>query len=134
MPIKSILRILIVEPDFTLADAITITLIKEGYFVDLALTSTEAVEIAVSTPPQILLIEPHIQWEMQGVNVANTILAISPTTEVIFLSNKQEQEIRRVLLKEPCLFLSKPFEDAHLIKAVEKCFSGGKNADNKLFY
>ena len=136
MPIKSSARILIVEPDFAIAQSLTVLLLKHGFYVEHAHTPTEAVNMAINSRPNLLIIEPHLTGEMQGVDVANTILSFSPTTEIIFLSTWKSEEVNRVIIKKPCEFLSKPYDDGEMIQAVKNCLATiqSKSSDQQLFY
>ncbi len=92
--------------------------------------------MAINSRPNLLIIDPHLAGEMQGVDVANTILSLSPTTEIIFLSTWKSEEVKKVIIKKPCEFFSKPYDDGEMIEAVNKCLATthSKSSNQELFY
>jgi two-component system, response regulator PdtaR len=115
-------RILIVEPDFIIAEALTLLLIKQGHLVEFAHTAAEAIEMAVSSKPDLLIIEPHLENDMGGIAVANTILSFSAHTEIIF-SSAWDVKTMKFSINKSCELISKPYDEAELLRIVDKCLA-----------
>jgi two-component SAPR family response regulator len=128
-------RILIVEPDFIIAESLTILLINKGYLAESAHTASEAIEMAASSKPDLLIIEPHLENEMEGVAVGNTVLSFSPHTEIIFSSAWDLKPMKKFSFNKPCELISKPYDDEELLRIIDKCLADFKSrSSNEQFF
>ena len=109
-------RVLIVEDEMLLADALDYAVAASGgRTVGLALTSTEAVELAVQTRPDLALVDVHLGDGPTGVDAARN-LAEACGAMVLFLTANLKR------LPEDyagaCGVMSKPYTDAGLRAAL----------------
>jgi len=114
-------RILIVEDESSIAVAIKEMLSNEGYIdTDIAATGNEAVEIALKTKPDIILMDIKLKGKLDGIKAFEQIKN-SADIPVIFVSGfADENIIARASQSNPSGYLVKPFKSAQLIKEVKK--------------
>jgi PAS domain S-box-containing protein len=113
-------KILIVEDDRVVARDIAQQLTREGYLVVAAVsTGEDALRLAVSETPDLVLMDLRLEGEMDGIEVANQMRA-SLAIPVVFLTAYADHDtVQRAAITEPFGYLIKPFEDSQLRTVVE---------------
>ncbi|MBI2095544.1 MAG: response regulator [Candidatus Omnitrophica bacterium] len=107
------------EPDHLLMVEALLT--ERGYTVVLASTGREAVEEAVQSRPNLILLD-ILMPEMDGTEVA-TVLKSDPETQaipIIFLTAVIVPEERRRVRNNATLVLAKPVKFNELLEAIEE--------------
>lgn len=114
-------RILIVDDDSTITFLIKVILLNNGYSVtDIASTGKEAVDIALNTQPDLILMDISLKDKLDGI-IAYEQIKKTVDIPVIFLSGYTDEHIKaRASQSNPSGYIVKPFKSAQLIKEVEK--------------
>jgi CheY-like chemotaxis protein len=94
---------------------------KEGYCVtDIVATGEEAVEIALKTQPDLILMDINLRNRLDGINAFEQIKK-TVDIPVVFVSTYADEDIiARATQSKPSGYIVKPFKCAQLIKGVEK--------------
>jgi two-component system cell cycle response regulator len=119
-------RILIVEDDALFASAVGEALVTEGYLVEHVSDGKVGVERALSTCPDLILLDVNLP-SLDGF-MAAAQLRESPMTRdvpIIFLSARKDLSARvRVLHLENVDFIPKPFREDDLFARIEQALVG----------
>src|SRR5262245_5575040 len=112
--------VMVVEDEQLIAKDIADTLTKLGYDVTGTVSSAEAcVESAESRRPDLVLMDIHLQGELDGIEAAR-LLRERFDIPVVFLSAyADERTVARAKLSAPLGYLLKPFRKSELKSAVE---------------
>lgn len=113
-------RILIVEDERVTAEDLSDILTDLGYYVTAAVSSgAEAIAQAESNPPDIALMDIHIEGDMDGAQTA-VILRQRFNIPVIYLTAHADGEtVARAKDAGPLGYITKPFQEAALQASVE---------------
>ena len=113
-------KILIVEDEYTIAKCLELILSKVGYcIVDIVASGEEAVDIAMQTRPDLVLMDIKLRGEMDGITAFRQIRN-SAEIPVVFVSAYADKAfIDRAILLNPSGYVVKPFKYATLLQAVE---------------
>jgi two-component system alkaline phosphatase synthesis response regulator PhoP len=112
-------RILVVEDDRTLRQALTFNLTREGYDVRVAVDGEQALAAARDTGLDLLLLDIMLPG-MSGLEVLRVIRAEGVNTPVIVLSAKGDEIDRVVGLKVGADdYVAKPFSRPELLARIE---------------
>lgn len=113
-------RILIVEDERVTAEDISEILTELGYQVTAAVaTGAEAIEQAETNPPDIALMDIHIQGDIDGAQTA-LVLRRRFNIPVIYLTAHADGEtVARAKDAGPLGYITKPFQDAGLHASIE---------------
>ena len=116
----SAVNILVVEDERIVALEIKDTLTHLGYHV-VASTSTgeEAVELAESHRPSLVLMDIHLKGEMDGIEAAEQIWGGFQIPVIYLTANADEETLQRAKITEPYGYLIKPFEERELHTTIE---------------
>jgi diguanylate cyclase (GGDEF)-like protein len=119
-------RILLVEDDAELALAVGDALASEGYLVEQACDGKAGVDCALSTRPDLILLDVNLP-SLDGF-MAAAQLRESPLTRdlpIIFLSARQDLSARiRLLHLQNIDFMPKPFQKDDLLARIEQSLAG----------
>jgi two-component system cell cycle response regulator len=119
-------RILVVEDDVDLAEALGEGLESEGYLVEQARDGGEGVDRALSNRPDLILLDVNLP-SLDGFMAAAQLRDAPLTREVpiIFLSARRDLSARvRVLHLENVDFIPKPFLEDDLLARIEQALVG----------
>jgi diguanylate cyclase (GGDEF)-like protein len=119
------LRILIVEDDVALIQAMTSLLEEQGYQVESVSRGADGVRSAVERPPALLILDLGLP-DQDGLTVAAELVSDRRTAQipVLFLSGRPDLATRvRVLRDMPGDFLRKPYRAEELLARVERCLT-----------
>jgi len=116
--------ILVVEDDQAILEMVTIILTRQGYTVLQANSPTEAVRLAKEHADRInLLITDMIMPEMNGKELAHTLLQLNPQLNCLFMSGYTADTIaRHGVLEDGINFIQKPFTLPALAARVRELF------------
>src|SRR5579863_2797964 len=113
-------RIIIVEDERVTAEDLSDILTDVGYRVTAAVSSgADAIAQAEANPPDIVLMDIHIQGDMDGTQVA-LVLRERFNIPVIYLTAHADSEtVGRAKNAGPLGYITKPFQEAALQASVE---------------
>jgi len=108
-------RVMVVEDELVAASSLAYRLAKLGYEITaMPVSGEEAVQQALQSPPDLVLMDIRLRGEMDGITAAQMI-GEQLDVPVIYLSALTEEEtIQRASLTEPYGYLLKPFDTHEL--------------------
>ena len=114
-------RILVVDDDAAVRQMVTVVLSSEGYAVtDVAgaVAALEAIDSAKAFSFHLLITDYEMP-DMNGLDLAAAVLAISPGTRLLVISGRpQDRYDDRLARRIGASFLGKPFEPHRLVAMV----------------
>jgi two-component system, cell cycle sensor histidine kinase and response regulator CckA len=122
--------VLLVEDEPFVRKAIAEAIESEGYNVLIASNAAEALELQENGIEAIdLLLADVVMPKTSGPELARTVLASSPHTEILLMSGYEEQAIRCEQSLEGIAYLAKPFSIPTLLQGVRGLL--GKRSRNR---
>ena len=124
--------VLIVEDDFIVAKVIEKNLLDLGYAVaGLVATGEEAIAKAGSEKPDLVLMDIHLQGNMDGIAASETIHAKFGIPVVFLTALSDRQTFDRALVTAPYGYIIKPFSQ-NTLSATIRVALNKKQADRKI--
>lgn len=112
--------ILVVEDERIIAKGIEKQLKALGYGVTgLAATGEEAIQQATEDRPDIILMDIHLGFGMDGIEAADVIRSRFNIPVVYLTAHSDEATLQRAKVTEPFGYILKPYEDRDLHTAIE---------------
>ncbi len=119
-------RVLIVEDDPVCRTSLSVLLSLNGFDVQAAAGGREAVEIAKSAPPDLLIVDFVLGGELDGVEVAEALQSAKPRMQTIVITGFVTPELEgRMAHCSTMRCLVKPVPPEDLIAAVQQATNGG---------
>jgi DNA-binding LytR/AlgR family response regulator len=117
-------RILVVEDEMIIGAKISMQLTNLGYEVSGLLSRGEDVPYHVlENKPDIILLDINLKGGLDGIETAK-LLSIQGNTPIIFLTaNSDEATFNRAKTVKPAAFISKPYKQLDLQRAIELTIS-----------
>jgi PAS domain S-box-containing protein len=116
----SVAQILIVEDESIVAMDIKATLQGLGYgVIGTAASGKEAVELALRTRPDLVLMDIMLKGSIDGIEAAKRIKAVLEIPIVYLTAYADEDTLQRAKVAEPFGYILKPFEGRELRTTVE---------------
>ncbi len=114
------IKVLVVEDEFIVSKDIQNSLIKLGYLiVGAAATGEKAIELALSTEPNIILMDIMLKGSMNGIECAEHIIK-EKNLPIIFLTAYADQStLAKAITVQPYGYILKPFKDIDLHTSIE---------------
>ena len=117
---ESKIRILVVEDELIIAKGIEKRLKVLGYAVtDTVPSGEEAVEQALETLPDLILMDINLQGGMDGVTAAEQIRSRVDIPIIFLTAYADSATLARAKISEPFGYIVKPFQDITLTSAIE---------------
>ena len=110
-------RILVVEDDPRLSDAVALYLRHGGYDVVSAATGTEALEVAAKTTPDLLVLDVMLPG-IDGIEVCRALRAHSDVPIIMLTAKTTEADTLRGLDAGADDYITKPFSPRELVARV----------------
>ncbi len=124
--------ILIVEDDFIVAKVIEKNLIDLGFSIaGLVATGEDAIAKAGSEKPDLVLMDIHLQGEMDGIAASEKIRARLNIPVVFLTAFSDQQTFDRALVTAPFGYIIKPFSQ-NTLSATIRVALNKKHADQKI--
>ena len=121
--------ILIVEDDRLILSGFALALEERGYVVHKAASGEEAVTLAQTTPPDLVLMDIYLPG-ISGIEAARTIQE-KAKIPVIFLSATDSEELMRVAISLGSIsYLVKPITIKQLLPAIENALARAHDIRN----
>lgn len=113
-------RVLVIEDEMIVAQDLKNSLSNLGYdVVGIANSGEEAVEQALLTHPDLLLVDIRLKGDMDGVDAVQQILIRVDTAVVYLTAYSDRTTLNRAKITEPYGYLLKPFHPKELQTTVE---------------
>jgi PAS domain S-box-containing protein len=113
-------RILVVEDEEIVANYLRECLRVKGYTVsDVVSTGEEAVDKAVSTNPDLVLMDIKLKGKMDGVETAQQIHTTLDTPVVYLTAYADDDLLQRALEAQPYGYIIKPFQEKELFSVIK---------------
>ena len=117
-------RILVVEDEMIIGAKISMLLTNLGYEVSGLLSRGEDVPGHVAeSRPDIILLDINLKGKLDGIETAKLIAAQVPTPIIFLTANSDEATFNRAKAVKPAAFISKPFKQLDLQRAIELTIS-----------
>jgi PAS domain S-box-containing protein len=117
---ESKVSILIVEDELIIAKGIEKRLKALGYAVtDTVSSGREAVEKALETLPDLVLMDINLPGDMDGVMAAEKIRSLADIPVIFLTAYTDSETLARAKVSEPFGYLIKPFQDITLKSTIE---------------
>ena len=115
------MNILIVEDEDLYADQLEMLVEKMGYTcLGIADNSVDALAFVANNPPDLLLMDVHIQGDYDGIELTQEIRKENPYIPVVFITSmRDDMTFRRASRTGRIQFIVKPFSDLQLQRAIE---------------
>lgn len=114
-------RVLIIEDEAIIAMELKMMLESKGHkVVSIAYTGEQAVELAESDHPDLILTEIILQGEMDGIEAVTKIHSRRKTPIIYITTIAYLKSDPRLIATNPVAVIAKPFKDAELFKAIDK--------------
>ena len=113
-------KVLIVEDELVVAENIARNLSKQGYTaIDIVDTGEDAISLARSTCPDIVLMDIMLQGEIDGIDAAATIRRELNLPVIYMTAYADDKTLERAKQTEPYGYLVKPFKPYDLRTTIE---------------
>jgi len=117
------IRILVVEDESLVAKDIQNMLISLGYeVIDVVSTGEEAIRLAESTSPDLVLLDIVLKGEIDGIVAARRIWERFAIPIVYLTAYADETTLQRAKVTEPFGYILKPFDQRELQTTIEMAF------------
>lgn len=114
------IRVLIVEDDALIAEDLKRRLIMAGHTVcGIASNGEEALNMAVRLRPKLVLMDIHLNGEMDGIEAAGRIRRRIRVPLVYLTAHADDETLGRAKDTEPVGYVVKPFTQCQLHSAIE---------------
>ena len=125
--------ILIVEDERIVAMDIQQRLVRLGYAVPAMVASGErALEWVVAHPPDLVLMDIHLEGEMDGIEAACRIREAHQIPVVFLTAYSEEKTISRARAAHPYGYLLKPFSERELHATIQMAIETRETSQAKL--
>lgn len=113
-------KVMIVEDEGVVALSLKSTLAKMGYTVTgIAITGKEALEMAIETQPDVILMDIHLKGDMDGIETTRKIHEASDIPVIYLTAYADEETLQRALKTDICSYLVKPYNPRELYSNIE---------------
>lgn len=112
--------LLVVEDDAIIARHLQFVLRKLGYQVDCIVRSgADAIQKAAELLPDLILMDIHLEGEMDGVDAAEEIIRQNKIPIIYLTAYAGDDLLKRARVTAPAGYILKPFEERHLHATIE---------------
>lgn len=120
----SLFKILVVEDEMIVGAKIAMQLTSLGYEVTGILSnSEEAIASVENKKPDIVLLDINLKGGLDGIETAKQILQMSNIPIIYLTANSDEATFNRAKATKPAAFISKPYKQLDLQRAIELSIS-----------
>ena len=120
---KSPARILVVEDESIVAFNLQQRLEQLGYDVPaIAVSGQESLELVDETMPDLVLMDIHIQGDMDGIDVASRLRETHAVPVIYLTAYSEDSTLERARQTSPYGYLLKPFSERELHATIQMAF------------
>lgn len=121
-------KILIVEDNHIVALETNDRLIQLGYIVaGIAATGMDAIALARSEQPDLILMDINLKGEMDGISAAEQIETFLDVPVIYLTAYADEVTVKRAMKTKPIAYLTKPFKERELYSNIEMALHRAKS-------
>jgi len=121
---ETLIKILIVEDEMIIGAKISMQLTNLGYEVTGILPRGEEALVHVETNmPDIVLLDINLKGALDGIQTAERLLQRHPVPIIYLTANSDEATFNRAKHTKPSAFISKPYKQLDLQRAIELTIS-----------
>lgn len=121
------IKVLIVEDQLIIAEDIALRLRKHSLdVVDMCTAGEEALEIVKERKPDLILMDIHLSGALDGISTAQKILQQSHIPIIYLSDHADDKTVERAKKTKPANYLTKPFNEIDLIRAIDIAFSNAQ--------
>ena len=126
------IKVLVVEDKQLIAESLTAMLSKHSFEVENTVsTGEDAVKVVEQHPPDLILMDIQLAGPMDGITAAGIIRKIC-NVPVIYLSDYSDAKtVERAKNTTPAAYLTKPFQDAELVRTLDIAFHNASAIQRK---
>ncbi|ULQ51010.1 LytR/AlgR family response regulator transcription factor [Flavihumibacter fluvii] len=118
------IKILVVEDEMIIGAKISMLLTNLGYEVTGILPrGEEAIQHVIDNRPDIVLLDINLKGKLDGIETAAEIQKIAEIPIIYLTANADDATFNRAKLTRPAAFISKPFKQLDLQRAIELTIS-----------
>jgi DNA-binding LytR/AlgR family response regulator len=123
-PMENLVKILVVEDEMIIAAKIAMQLTNLGYEVTGILPrGEEAISQLEDNRPDIILLDINLKGKIDGIETAKKIHLVADIPIIYLTANTDEATFNRAKPTRPYAFISKPFKQLDLQRAIELTIS-----------
>lgn len=116
----NLIKILVVEDEMIIGAKISMQLTYLGYEVTgLLPCGEEAIIHAEENKPDIVLLDIHLKGKIDGIVTALQLQKLANIPVIFLTANSDEATFNRAKVSKPCAFISKPYKQLDLQRAIE---------------
>jgi len=120
----TLIKILVVEDEMLIGAKISMQLTSLGYEVTGILPrGEEAIIHAEENKPDIVLLDIHLKGKIDGIETAMQLQKIANIPVIFLTANSDEATFNRAKMSRPYAFISKPYKQLDLQRAIELTIS-----------
>lgn len=120
----TLIKILVVEDEMIIAAKISMQLTNLGYEVTGILPrGDQAIQQVKENKPDIILLDINLKGELDGIEVARRVQQFADIPIIYLTANSDEATFNRAKPTKPAAFISKPFKQLDLQRAIELTIS-----------
>ena len=120
----TLIKILVVEDEMIIAAKISMQLTNLGYEVTGILPRGEqAIQQVKENMPDIILLDINLKGELDGIETARQVQLLADIPIIYLTANSDEATFNRAKPTRPSAFISKPFKQLDLQRAIELTIS-----------
>ena len=120
----SLVKILVVEDEMLIGAKISMQLTNLGYEITgVVPRGEEAILHVQENKPDIVLIDIHLRGEIDGIETALSIQKHADIPVIYLTANSDEATFNRAKISKPFAFISKPYKQLDLQRAIELTIS-----------
>jgi DNA-binding LytR/AlgR family response regulator len=118
------MKVLIAEDDLIYANTLEILFTEMNYeSIKLVHNGEELLKLLPILKPDLLVLDIHIEGNLDGIEVAEKVHEFNPYIPVIFITSHQDNTLfQRAKSTKPYAFLIKPFDQKTLLRTIELAF------------
>lgn len=120
----TLIKILVIEDEMIIAAKISMQLTNLGYEVTGILPRGEqAIQQVKENRPDIILLDINLKGELDGIETARQVQLLADIPIIYLTANSDEATFNRAKPTRPSAFISKPFKQLDLQRAIELTIS-----------
>ena len=118
------MKVLIAEDDDIHATTLRVMFLQMDYErIEIVTNSIDLFACLPTLQPDLLVLDVHIEGDLDGIQVAERVQETHPFVPVIFITSLQQKEVyARAKATKPYAFLNKPFDEKVLMHTIELAF------------
>jgi DNA-binding LytR/AlgR family response regulator len=121
------IKILIVEDKPIIAESIASILLSKGMDPISSDTGEQAVTLAKSNQPDMIIMDIQLAGNIDGIEAANQIRQHCPAPLIYLTEYTDQKTIDRAKQTFPANYLAKPFSEAELLRAIDIAITNAQN-------